>query len=88
VKPTITDAANTIILAYLALLQRGLSVRREPSAATDSGMLWVAEDDGHYFVAEDLVMLLGLVAMHETRKPEWQASDEEIELFLAEFGVP
>jgi hypothetical protein len=30
--------------------------------------------------------LLGLVALYETRGPEWQASDEQIERFLAEFG--
>ena len=77
-----------MIPAYLALLQRGLSVFREPSAVTDSGMLWVAEDATHQFFAENLVTLLGLVAMHETRGPKWQASDEAIERFIAEFGVP
>ena len=87
-KPTLADAANTIVPAYLTLLQRGVSVYRQPSAVTDSGMLWVAEDAGHRFVAEDLLVLLGLVALHETRGPQWQASDEEIERFLAEFGVP
>jgi hypothetical protein len=87
-KPTLADAGNTLVPAYLALLQRGLSVCREPSAVTDSGMLWVAESAGHRFVAEDLVTLLGLVAIHQTRGPNWQASDEEIDRFLAEFGVP
>ena len=88
VKPSLTDAGNTIVPAYLALLQRGLSVHREPSAVTDSGTLWVAEVAGHQFVAEDPVTLLGLVAMYETRGPEWQASDDEIESFIAKFGVP
>lgn len=87
-KPTLTDAGNTIVPEYLTLLQRGLSVCREPSAFTDSGMLWFAEDAGHQSFAEDLVTLLGLAAMHETRGPEWQASDKEIERFIAEFGVP
>jgi hypothetical protein len=88
VKTRLTDAANTIVPAYLALLQRGLSVCREPSAVTESGMLWVAEDAGHQFFAEDFVTLLGLVVMHQTRGPEWQASDDQIEQFIAEFGVP
>lgn len=87
-KTTLTDAGNTLVPAYLALIQRGLTVQREPSAVTDSGVLWIAEDAGHHFVAEDLVTLLGLVAMLETRGPEWQASDEQIERFIAEFGVP
>ena len=87
-KPTMTDAGNTLVPAYLAILQRGLSLYREPSAVTDSGMIWVAESTDCRFVAEDFVMLLGLVAVRETRGPEWQASDEEIERFIAEFGVP
>jgi hypothetical protein len=87
-KPKLTDAGNTIVPAYLALLERGYLVCRDPSLAADSGAYWVAEDAGHRFVAEDLVALLGPVAMHETRGPEWQASDEEIDRFLAEFGVP
>jgi hypothetical protein len=87
-KPTLADAGNAIVPAYLALLERGFSVSPDPSLAADSGACWVAEDAGHRFVAEDLVALLGLVAMHETRGPKWQASDEEIEQFLAEFGVP
>jgi hypothetical protein len=49
---------------------------------------WSGEDAGHRFVAEDLEALLGLVVMHDTRGRKWQASDEEIEQFLAEIGVP
>jgi hypothetical protein len=69
-------------------LQRGFSVSRDPSLVTDAGAYWIAEGADYRFVAEDLVTLLGLVALHETRGPEWQASDEEIDQFLAEFGVP
>jgi hypothetical protein len=86
VKPTLADAANTLIPAYLALRQRGLSVHRQPSSACDQVSHWVAEDAGHRFVAEDPLTLLGLVALHETRGLEWQASDEEVDRFLAEFG--
>jgi hypothetical protein len=87
VKRTLANAANTMVPAYLSLSQRGLSVYREPSAVTDSGMIWVAEDAGHRFIAEDLVTLLGLVALHETRGPQWQASDDEIKRFLEEFHL-
>ena len=87
-KAKLTDAANTIVPSYLALIQRGLSVYQEPSAVTESGLLWVAEDARTQFFAEDLVTLLGLVAMRETRGTDWQASDEDLESFLARFGVP
>jgi hypothetical protein len=88
-KPTLANAANTLVPAYLALLQRGLSVSRDPSLVTDSREhYWIAEDTDVRFVAEDLVALLGLVALYETRVPSWQASDEEIDRFLAQFGVP
>ncbi len=88
VKETLADAANTIVPSYLALIQRGLSVSQEPSAVTESGMLWVAEDETTQFFAEDLVTLLGLVAMRETRGENWRASDQDIESFLARFGNP
>jgi hypothetical protein len=86
VKPMLAGAPNTVIPAYLALLQRGLSVRREPASGSGRGSYWVAEDAGHRFVAEDPLTLLGLVALDETRGPDWQASDEEIDRFLAQFG--
>jgi hypothetical protein len=88
VKAKFTDAANTIVPCYLALIQRGLTVYREPSAVTQSGMLWVAESPTIQFCAEDLVTLLGLVALRETRNTDWLASDEEIETFLARFEIP
>jgi len=87
-KPTLADAANTMVPAYLVLLHRGLLVSRDSSFMTHSGGSWVAEDSGHRFVAEDLVTLLGLVALYETRGPDWQASDEQIDQFISEFGVP
>ncbi|ADG69593.1 conserved hypothetical protein [Planctopirus limnophila DSM 3776] len=87
-KSQLTNAGNTIVPAYLALLARGLSIVKEPSAFTESGMIWVAEDTTTQFSAEDLVTLLGLVAMQETRGAGWQASDEEIESFFAKYGVP
>lgn len=86
-KSRLTNAGNTIVPAYLALIQRGFSVYREPSGLTDSGMIWIAEDTLTQFYAEDLVTLLGLVAIQETRGVDWQASDEDIETFFAKYGV-
>jgi hypothetical protein len=88
VKPTLANAGNTLVPAYLALLQRGFKVYREPSLKTESGPLWVAEDSSCRFVAEDLVTLLGLVGLYETRGSHWEASDQEIDSFLAEHGIP
>ena len=86
-KPTLADAANTVIPAYLALLQRGLSVRREPVSSGGTEVWWIAEDAARRFVAEDPLALLGLVALYETRGLEWQASDEQIDRFIAEFDT-
>jgi hypothetical protein len=87
VKPTLADAANTEIPAYLALLRRGLSVSYEPLSPGAATRYWVAEDAGCRYVADDLLSLLGLVALYETRGSDWQASDEQIDRFVAEFGV-
>jgi hypothetical protein len=78
-KPTLASAGNTVVPAYLALLQRGLSV-------SCTGAYWMAEGPDHRFVAEDPLLLLALVALHETRGSEWQASDEEIDRFITDFG--
>lgn len=51
-------------------------------------MIWIAEDTITQFFAEDLVTLLGLVAIQENRGADWQASDEDIETFFAKYGVP
>jgi hypothetical protein len=61
-KPTLANAAHTIVPAHLALLHRGLLV-----STTDSGASWVAEDSGYRFFAEDPVTLQGLVALHDSR---------------------
>ena len=83
---TLAETTDSEIPAYFALLSRGLSVYREPSAVTESGMCWVAEADGRQFAAEDPLSLLGLVAMHEARGASWRATNEEAERFLAAFG--
>jgi hypothetical protein len=86
VKSTLADAANTEIPAYLALLRRGLSVTYESASPGSAEGFWVAEDAGCRYVADNILSLLGLVALYETRGLEWQASDEQIDRFLAEFG--
>ena len=74
----IAMAANTLAPAYAALLKKGYRVerRRDPSGGC------LASKDGHSFLAENPVELLGLIAMAEMRGEAWQASDREVELFL------
>jgi hypothetical protein len=85
VKTTIAAAGNTLVPAYLALRAKGYVVRREGPISADSEESWSAEDAHRRFIADDTVALLGLVALFETRGEGWQASDEEIDRFLAEF---
>ena len=80
----IADAGNTTVPAYLALLAKGYSVDRRP-ASNETGEVWTATSADHGFSADDIVSVLGLVAMFETRGAEWKASDREIEVFLERF---
>jgi hypothetical protein len=43
---------------------------------------------GGTIFADDLITLLGVVGVAETRRADWRASDEEIESFLKKFGDP
>lgn len=82
-KRQIVAAGNTIVPAYLALLQKGYRVRREETAGSTEW--WRAEGPECILIAEDPETLLGLAAMYETRGPDWGASDAEIEAFLERF---
>ena len=75
----LADAANIMTPAYLVILSKGYSVEV-------AGDLMVAERDGSSFVADGPVALLGLIAMAEIRGENWQATDEEIDAFVALFG--
>jgi len=75
----LTDAANVMTPAYLAILSKGYSVRLQNG-------LMLAERGGNSFAADGPVPLLGLIAMSEVRGEGWQATDEEIEQFVVLFG--
>lgn len=75
----LADAANTMTPAYLAILAKGYSVK-------SSGEYMIAERDGSSFVADGPVALLGLIALAEIRGESWQATDDEIDEFMALFG--
>jgi hypothetical protein len=80
----LTTAGNVLIPAYLALVEKGYSVRRE---GTGDQERWHAEKADRHFLAEDPLYLLGLVALYETRGEDWRATDEQIDGFLDRHGT-
>lgn len=82
-KLKIADAGNVAVPAYLVLQQKGYQVRCETE---DSQETWFAENDTAELIAEDIVALLGLVALAEFRGHNWKASDGEIDDFVQKFG--
>ena len=81
----LASAGNTVVPAYLALQQKGYSVRTVKTPDSGAEELCFAEDAGHRFVAEDPLLLLALVALYETRGQEWQATDDQITAFIAQY---
>ena len=83
-KPTIADAGNVTVPAYLSLLAKGyrVSCTRHPDTAEET---WYAENDSIRLVSEDVLALLGLAAVFESSGSDWQASDSQIEDFVRKF---
>ena len=79
------NSGNTQVPAYLALVQRGYSVRRERAADEHGNEWWVAQGALGRFGAEDTVSLLGIVALAETRGENWPAPDDAIDRFMEQF---
>lgn len=79
----IAAAGNTEVPCYLEILARGYSVTVVRGTETD---YWSASKGDNDFLAEDLVSLLGVIAMAESRGREWQAQDHEIDEFLLRYN--
>ena len=77
----IAMAGNVEVPAYLAVLAKGYTIDRVPESR-----FLRATNGEHTFVADNSVVLLGLVAMVEVRGESWRASDEEIEDYLGRFS--
>ncbi len=75
----IASAANLFTPAYLTIVAKGYAVRRE-------GELLVATKGGDAFIAEDPIGLLGVIVVGECRGENWQATDAQIDDFIAVFG--
>jgi hypothetical protein len=82
-KVKIASAGNTVVPAYLSLLEKGYRVSRR--ACGDREETWQAVKGNQEFIAEDTLSLLGLVALFEVRGVNWRAADDEIGTFLSQF---
>ncbi len=79
----IVAAGNTVVPAYLALLEKGYQVSCSP--AGERKELWRAWNSDDEFIAEDPLTLLGLITLHEIRGANWQAPDREIDAYFERF---
>jgi hypothetical protein len=80
----IATAGNVLVPAYLALRKKGYSVTRVVDAVQRTET-WRATKVGEEFIAEDTLLLLGLVALYEERGSGWKAEDGEIDAFFELF---
>jgi hypothetical protein len=75
-------AGNTEIPAYLTIQSLGFTIIREE---LDGNEEWIATSPDLKVMAGSLLELLGLLTMRRERGRDWQATDEEIDTFLATF---
>ncbi len=74
----VAAAGNTLAPALAILLEIGFAVTRG-----SDGSSYRAQDNGHLFIADDPLTLLGLVKLYEMRGENWQPSDTDITAFLS-----
>ena len=81
-RTVIASAGNLLPAALSSLRALGFTV-----SIADNGRLCKAESATCTFVAEDPLLLLGIVKLHEVRGPKWAPTDSEVEAYLA-FDAP
>jgi hypothetical protein len=74
---TLASAGNVLPAALASLRALGYVV-----TFTNNGRLCKAESAGCTLVAEDPLLLLGLVKLHEVRGNKWQPTDAEVQEYL------
>ena len=79
---TIAAAGNTEVPAYLTLVGLGYEIDRRKEGDVE---LWIANKENLQLVAGSPLELLGLSSLYGERGPSWQASDNDIDAFLARF---
>jgi hypothetical protein len=77
-RTVIAAASNILPAAFASLHKLGYVV-----TLTNSGRLCKAENANNTFVAEDPLLLLGLVKLHEERGDSWQPTEAEVEAYLS-----
>jgi hypothetical protein len=75
-KTLIASAGNVFPVALACLQALGYAV-------SNDGGRWRAESERQVFLAEDPLLLLGLVKLLESRGADWQPSDSEVDAFIA-----
>lgn len=70
---------DTMVPAYLALLEKGYQVSCSRSGGAE---MWMAIKDDKAFLGDGPLMALGLISLHEIRGSDWRAADNEIEAFM------
>ena len=73
----IAAAGNVEAPAYLTLLAQGFELHCDPRGH------WTAKKGDAAFSASSPLELLGLAAMYDARGAQWQASDAELDAFMA-----
>jgi hypothetical protein len=74
---TIVSARNVLPAALACLRSLGYEV-----TLTKSGRLCKATRDNNVFIAEDTLLLLGLMKLQAEKGNDWHASDTEVEDYL------
>jgi len=74
---TIASAGNVLPAAFATLRRLGYVV-----TLTNNGRLCKAENGAQTFVAEDPLLLLGLVKLQEARGNDWAPTEAEVENYL------
>ena len=77
-------AGNVVVPAFLILRDKGFTLKCKPGLGAEREV-WTATKRELSFVGDGPLELLGLVAIYEARGTQWQAPDDEIEAFLAEY---
>ena len=76
----IATAGNSDTAAFSTLLEKGYILNVELNTDSTSG-LYITKKEGHEFIGEDPIAVLGLVTIFEHRGTEWEPSNKEVEEF-------
>ena len=71
----LASAANLLAPAWLTIIEKGYDVRKV-------GEHFVATRGGDTLIAEDTILLLGVIAVGEGRGENWPATDAQITEFM------